>query len=86
MPWRGLYKEPRILVAAFLFAFWFLFNQGKMTALGIFGGKVGYMFTEPGWANILGGLIVHGVVLLACMAFGFPLAVCMGWILRKIKA
>ncbi len=59
------------IVALFLFALWFLFNQGKLTKLGLFGGDPGLMFTEPIWVVILGGMVVHGLIFCVCGGIGY---------------
>ena len=68
-----------------LFALWVLFNQGKMTSLGIFGGKPGHMFTCATWIDILAGLFVHGVIFCICGGAGFGMSIIANWILRRFS-
>ena len=66
-----LQKRPGTTITLLLFGIWTLFNQGKMTALGLFGGAPGLMFTSPTASNVIGGLLVHGIVLCICAVAGF---------------
>ena len=85
-PLREFPKQPGTRITAILFALWFLFNQGKMTSLGIFGGKPGQMFTCATVIDIAAGLFVHGVILCICAGVGFGISIIADWILRRFKA
>ena len=85
MQLREFQKHPGTRITAILFALWFLFNQGKMTAFGLFGGKPGHMFTCASVVDIAAGIFVHGGILFICAGVGFSISSIAGWILKKLK-
>ena len=82
----NILKHPCTGLTLALFTIWFLFNKSKITALGLFDGKPGHLYTSSASADIIGGLIIHGVIFCLCACVGFFIGAIVKSLIEEVRS